>query len=281
MPGLPAPPDPRAALDAIGMLPDVEIDIADAALAFARIDAPDADWQAAREALSALARDSAALARMIKATELSVRAEALVGLLVGRHGYRGDAETYDDLANANLIRVVERRKGLPVALGIIWLHATRAAGWSAHGVDFPAHFLVALQGKGTQLVVDVFDGGTPLDARDLRALLKRIEGERAELRPGLLPPMSTRAVLLRLQNNIKARRLDAGDLRGALVSAEDMLRIAPDHAGLWREAGLIHQRLGHITAALRCFEHFLTIVPQGDAATRVRAVMEELRGRLN
>jgi regulator of sirC expression with transglutaminase-like and TPR domain len=281
MVGVPAPLDPRAALDAIGLLPDVEIDIADAALAFARIDASDADWQAVREELSALARDAVALARMIKRAELELRAEALTGLLVGRHGYRGDAQTYDDLANANLIRVVQRRKGLPVALGVIWLHAAHAAGWNAHGVDFPAHFLVALQGKGTQLVLDVFDGGTPLDARDLRALLKRIEGERAELRPGLLPPMSTRAVLLRLQNNIKTRRLEAGDLRGALVSAEDMLRIAPDHAGLWREAGLIHQRLDHIAAALRCFEHFLMIVPKGDAATRVRTTMEELRGRLN
>ncbi len=281
MSGLPAPLDPRSALDAIGLLPDIEIDIADAALAFARIDAPDADWQAAREDLSVLAREAVALARTLGSAELELRAEALTGLLVGRHGYRGDADTYDDPANANLIRVVKRRKGLPVALGVVWLHAARAAGWSAYGVDFPAHFLMALQGRGTQLVLDVFDGGTPLDARDLRALLKRIEGERAELRPGLLPPMSTRAVLLRLQNNIKTRRLDAGDLRGALVVAEDMLRIAPDHAGLWRETALIHQRMGHLSAALRCFEQFLVIVPQGDAATRIRAVMEELRGRLN
>ena len=281
MPGLPAPLDPRSALDAIGLLPDVEIDIADAALAFARIDAPEADWQAAREDLSVLAREAVALARKLGAAELELRAEALTGLLVGRHGYRGDADTYDDPANANLILVVKRRKGLPVALGVVWLHAARAAGWNAYGVDFPAHFLIALQGRGTQLVLDVFDGGTPLDARDLRALLKRIAGERAELRPGLLPPMSTRAVLLRLQNNIKTRRLDAGDLRGALVVAEDMLRIAPDHAGLWREAALIHQRMGQLSAALRCFERFLAIVPRGDAATRVRAVMEELRGRLN
>ena len=35
--------DPREALDAIGTLPDTEIDIGDAALQFARIDAPAAD----------------------------------------------------------------------------------------------------------------------------------------------------------------------------------------------------------------------------------------------
>ncbi|HSU07478.1 MAG TPA: tetratricopeptide repeat protein [Acetobacteraceae bacterium] len=281
MPAPPAPLDPRAALDAIGLLPDVEIDIADAALAFARIDAPDADWHSARDELSAIARGAAALARSIKGADLGIRAEALGGLLVGRHGYRGDAETYEDPANTNLIRVIERRKGLPVALGVIWLHATRAADWGAHGVDFPAHFLLALEGKGSQLVLDLFDGGTAIEARDMRALLKRIEGERAELRPGLLQPMSTRAVLLRLQNNIKTRRLNAGDMPGALTCAENMLRIAPDHAALWREAAVMHQRLDHVAAALRCFERFLVLVPKGDAADRARVAMEELRMRLN
>ncbi len=278
----PSPDDARSALDAVGQLPDPEIDVADAALQLARVDAPHADWQAARAELTAIAREAVELARSLgQEAELGVRAEALAGLLVGRHGYRGDAETYDDPANANLLSVIERKKGLPVALGILWLHAARAAGWRAHGVDFPAHFLFALEGRAGQLVLDVFDGGTPLDARDLRLLLKRIEGEQAELRPGVLRPVDVRAVLLRLQNNIKTRRLAAGDLAGAVVCAEDMLRIAPDHAGLWREAGLIHQRLGEVQAALRCLQHFLDLAPQGEAAARARAAMEELRTRLN
>ena len=197
--------DPRAALEAIGVLPDTEIDIGDAALQLARIDAPDADWQAARAHLSDLARDAVELANTIGTNDLSMRAEALAGLIAGRYAYAGDAETYDDLANANLISVIQRRRGLPVALGIIWLHTARAAGWGAHGVDFPAHFLVALEGKSVQAVIDVFGGGVTLDARDLRVLLKRVEGENAELRPGLLRPMNARRVLLRLQNNIMSR----------------------------------------------------------------------------
>jgi regulator of sirC expression with transglutaminase-like and TPR domain len=273
--------DPRAALDAIGLLPDIEIDIADAALQLARVDVPDADWRAARMHLSDLARDAVALASEVAEGDLSARADALAQLLASRYRYRGDTETYDDVANANLIRAAERRRGLPVALGVLWLHCARAAGWGAHGVDFPGHFLVALEGKGTKAVIDVFGGGAVLDARDLRALLKRVEGDGAELRPGVLQPMSARGVLLRLQNNIKIRRLRAGDLRGALACTEDMLRIAPDQASLWREAALMNQRLDQVSAALRCFERFLVLVPGGEAAERARAVMEELRARLN
>jgi regulator of sirC expression with transglutaminase-like and TPR domain len=273
--------DARAALDAIGELPDSEIDIADAALQLARVDAPDADWLAARAHLSELARDAVLQAADVAEDDLPAQAAALAGLIVGRYRYHGDTESYDDLANANLIRVVERRRGLPVALGIIWLHAARASGWAAHGVDFPGHFLVALAGHGEQVVVDVFAGGSTMDARDLRLLVKQFEGGKAELRPALLRPMGARAVLLRLQNNIKGRRQAAGDLQGALACAEDMLRIAPDTAMLWREAALMNQRLDRVAAALRCFERFLLLVPQGDAASRARAAMDELRSRLN
>lgn len=278
--------DPRVALDAIGLLPDGEIDIADAALQLARVDAPDADWLAARAALSELARDAAALAAELPVDNLARRAAGLGRLIARDHRYRGDVGTYDDPANANLIRVTERRKGLPVAIGIIWLHTARAAGWAATGVDFPGHFLAALEGPDapraeSRLLLDVFAGGEPLNARDLRALLKGMEGPKAELRPESLQPMSTRGVLVRLQNNLKVRRLHDGRLADALACIEDMLRIAPDEATLWREAALVNQRLDRVAAALRCFERFLSLVPRGDAAARARAAMDELRTRLN
>jgi len=131
------------------------------------------------------------------------------------------------------------------------------------------------------MVVDVFAGGSALEAPALRALLKRVEGAAAELRPGLLRPMSRRDVLLRLQNNIKLRRLRAGALDSALACTEDMLRLAPDAAALWREAGLMNQRLDRIGAALGCFDRFLELVPEGEAAARIRGVIVELRQRLN
>ena len=56
--------DPRSALEAVGLLPDTEIDIGNAALQFARVDAPDADWQAAHVQLSDLARHAVDLARV-------------------------------------------------------------------------------------------------------------------------------------------------------------------------------------------------------------------------
>ena len=58
-----------------------------------------------------------------------------------------------------------------------------------------------------------------------------------------------------------------------------MLRFAPDTAALWRETGRLHQRLDQVAAALRCYERFLQLVPEGDAAARTRAAVEALRAR--
>lgn len=273
----------RAALEAAGQLPDAEIDIAAVALQLARVDAPAADWHGAQLHLSDIARaavEAAAADPEADAGNLARRRAALAELLHGRFGYAGDTARYDDLSNANLLQVIARRRGLPVALGILWLHAAEAAGWQAHGVDFPGHFLVALSGRG-QVVVDVFAGGRALEARDLRGLLKTFVGQAAELGRDTLAPMGKRAVLLRLQNNIKVRRLREGDLTGAVACTEDMLRLAPDAAPLWREAGLMHQRLGHITAAIASLERFLALAPTGPQAARVKNLLEELRQRLN
>ncbi len=273
--------DPREALKAIGQLTDAEIDIGNAALQLARVDAPDADWQAAARHLSDLAQATVKRAVAMDREDLPARAIALSEVLADEFGYTGDLETYDDPANANLIRVTERRRGLPVALGVIWLHAARAAGWGSHGVDFPAHFLVALEGRKTQVVVDVFNGGQIMSARSLRDLLKRVEGENSELRPGILQPMSTRRVLLRLQNNIVTRRLDAGDLRGGLRCNEDMLLIAPDQAELWRQAGIMNQKLEQVAAARDCYQKFLHLVPEGEIADGVRVQLDILKSILN
>ncbi|PZW47003.1 regulator of sirC expression with transglutaminase-like and TPR domain [Humitalea rosea] len=276
--------DPRAALDAAGQLPDDELDVATIALHFARLDAPDADWHAATLHLSDIARaatEAASLNAAADEGDAEARRVVLARLIHEHFGYHGDVETYEDVANANLLRVIERRRGLPVVLGVLWMHAADAAGWPTHGLDFPGHFFLSMEGVRGQSVLDPFSGGAAMDAPALRAMLKRIEGPKAELRPSMVAPVERRAVLLRLQNNIKIRRLKSHDMEGAVTCVEDMLRLAPDSAALWREAGLMNQRLDRIGAALTSLERFLRLVPTGEAADRVRGVMEELRQRLN
>src|SRR5258708_36332460 len=116
------------------------------------------------------------------------------------------------------MRVIDRRKGLPVALGILYIHAARAQGWDMAGLAFPGHFLVRLQDAGTRLILDPFHGGKPREAAELRDLLKAITGNEAGLTPAHYAPVSDRDGLLRLQNNPKPRLIDSRQLGEAMAA---------------------------------------------------------------
>lgn len=278
------------ALAAIGMLPDVEIDPAPAALQLARLDAAEADWRAASGHLSVLARDAVAIGAVMTGRSLEARIGALSGLIHAQHGYRGDIEHYDDLDNANLIRVIERRRGLPVALGVIWLHCIRAAGWDGHGIDFPGHFLLSLQAaverngdadrtvrarQPKRLLIDPFGNGTTVGSTGLLSLLRQVGGSEMALQPGMTRPMSTRNVLLRLQRNLVQRRLLAGEVEAALGSLEGMLLIAPEVMANWLDAAELNHRLGRTLQARRCLERVLAVAPGSDASRIAQARLDD------
>jgi regulator of sirC expression with transglutaminase-like and TPR domain len=267
----------------IGGEDEAGMDIAEAALLLAALERPQTDLERYRHHLSLLSRDVADLGgRDGAAASLDARVAVLNAVLVERYGYRGDGETYDDMANANLMRVIDRRRGLPVALGILYLHAARAQGWPICGLNFPGHFLLRLDLGAERRIIDPFNGGQPRDAAALRALLKTVAGPEAELRPEHTLPVGCRDVLLRLQNNIKLRRVKEERSAEALAVVESMLMIAPDRAPLWREAGVLHAHLDNMRAAIIAFEHYLELAAPADPARRdVTELLRQLRHQLN
>ena len=150
-------PDPATLLRDLVAAPGPEIDIARAALACAALD---------RLARGGAALDLAPYLDHLDGMAADMRAQVdgtppalLAAVLAGDRGYRGDRDSYDDLANADLARVIDRRRGLPVALSILWMHAARASGWRCTGVNMPAHFLLRLEVGGASWIVDPFEIG--------------------------------------------------------------------------------------------------------------------------
>ena len=266
-------------LTRIGALPDAQIDLAEGALALAALDRPQVPLARYRAHLSELAEEVGAEAA--EAERGVERAAALARVLFERHGYDGDRLSYDDLQNANLMRVIDRRRGLPVALGILMIHAARAQGWDMVGLSFPAHFLVRLESGGDRLILDPFGRGRILDSAELRELLKEVAGEGAELKPGHYEPAANRSVLLRLQNNIKTRLIKEQKLEAAGRTVMRMLLFAPEEAQLWREAGMIEAHLGNLKRAIGLIETYRDKSP-GEAQRRHAAVLlQELAQRLH
>jgi regulator of sirC expression with transglutaminase-like and TPR domain len=253
--------------------------IAKAALALASFERPRVAFRRYRDHLGQLARDVGR--HPGAAGDLGARTRALNEIILLKYGYSGDEQSYDDLQNANLMRVVDRRKGLPVALGILYIHAARAQGWDIAGLAFPGHFLVRLAEGAERVIVDPFHGGQICGAAELRELLKAAAGRDSELLPEHYMAVSDRDVLLRLQNNLKARLLQAQHHERARAVIETMLMLAPDLAELWREAGMLHRHLGNMRAAGAALEQYVVRAPDGAARHQAAAILQQLRTQLN
>ena len=196
---------------------------AEAALRFARLNDPDdardiAPYVARLDALADQVRgeltdlldaaaqsgsgDVPASAAHIQNASIEQIVSVLQSVIPTQHGFQGDADTYDDMANADLMKVMDRKRGLPVALAMLYIHVARRCDIAITGIDFPGHFLLRLQSNGTRRMIDPFHGGIALGPAELRELLKSFSGLDAELEPRHYCESSDVSILLRLQNNI-------------------------------------------------------------------------------
>jgi regulator of sirC expression with transglutaminase-like and TPR domain len=253
--------------------------IAEAALALAALARPRASLARHRRELKRLADDVGQHPGSLG--DLAAHARALNEVVLLRHGYRGDRADYDDLDNADLISVIDRKKGLPVALGILYMHAGRAQGWDMAGLAFPGHFLVRLAGAGEQLILDPFHDGRACGAAELRDLLRALAGPASELQPAHYASVPDREVLLRLQNNLKSRLLQERQHERAVRVLETMLMLAPDAFELSLQAGMLYRGLGNLRAAAAALERAIVLAPDGAARHQAAAMLQEWRRQLN
>ncbi|CAA7613477.1 conserved hypothetical protein [Candidatus Terasakiella magnetica] len=271
----------RARLAEFSQSQDEAIGLGDAALVLAALDRQGAETAPYQDYLDALATEvKAALGGGDGACE--ILAGSLFEVIGRIHRFRVDDRDDDDVGNANLMTVIDRRRGVPDVLGLLCLDVARRAGLTVEGLSFPIHFLVRLSdADGRRLIVDPSACGQVVEPAQMRALLKASQGTSAELEPMHYTAMNNRDALIRLQTDIKLRHLRTGRVDLALAVVESMLLFAPTVALLWREAGLMHLRLGNTRPAIAALEHFITQTPNAQAKARTLALLAELKGHLH
>lgn len=270
--------DPESYLRRLGDPGGVPHDIARAALMLSALDHRGRDLEPYIAHLTDIAGQAQREGRLsVKAEEA---ARSLVQLLAGRFGYDGDRMTYDDPQNADLIAVIERRRGMPVALGILYLHAARAAGFEATGLNSPGHFLLRIRVHGAEALIDPFNGGAAIEKESLRPP-PTLREPAAEER-GAMQTVEDIDILLRLENNLKLRAAQATNFRRARDIAQRMTLIAPKRGELWLELARFHEQLGELGAAREALGMCLALAgPDSTLHNEATFAVEGLKRRLN
>jgi len=203
--------------------PDARVE--DLALALAGAFRPvDAEGALARlDALAAEVRDA-----LPPAPRPLDEVQALGDVLARRHDYAGDTETYDDPVNSWLDVVLERRRGLPITLSVLYVAVAHRAGIALAGFGLPGHFVAGHVATDPPLLVDPFRRGTPVAP------------------PGPVAPWTAHATALRMLNNLVAAFERRSDLANAILAAELRLLLPaprPERAGLEVELRALRARL--------------------------------------
>lgn len=129
--------------------------------------------------------------------------DALEQVLGRREGFCGDVEDYDHPDNSMLDLVLERRRGLPILLSVVWVEVARRVGIPLRGVGLPGHYVAGWFGAGAPVLIDPFRGGVLVD----------------DATPHPIVPTSPHATALRICSNLVASYERRGDVGRTIAAA--------------------------------------------------------------
>lgn len=260
-------------------------DLAEGALLLATDAYPDLDVRAYLDRIDAMA--ATIRARIAADAFAEQRIMALNHHLFVEIGLTGAVDDYYDPRNSYLNDVIDRKRGIPITLSVLYLEVGRRVGLPMEGVSFPGHFLVKIRVRRGQLVLDPFAGGVPVSEDELRARLQRVLGKSgppiATIEP-YLERASPRDILARMLRNLKSIHVKANRFEAALAVLDRLVTLAPEAADERRDRGLVYRRLDCFRPAAADLHAYLRMRPDAPDAGEVRAMLvdlEKMIARLN
>ncbi|PFG22381.1 regulator of sirC expression with transglutaminase-like and TPR domain [Pseudomonas lurida] len=171
-------------------------------------------------------------------------------------GFAQDEFTPLRPAAALLDKVLQRKRGQPLAMGLIALELARRLDIPLVGVNFPGHFLLRV--PGADHLLDPC-GGRRLYPNDCRDLLQRQYGPNLTLQADHLHTADPRSILQRLSRNLRQLHLSNDAPLAALVDAERVLELGNASAADYLARASLYQRLDCPNAERFDLEHALML----------------------
>lgn len=265
----------------LGLLSDEEIELDTAALALSELDHEGADLAPYLDQLRAISE--AVNDARLRAGDENLRMGRDQGALLARvigvdFGFAGDNMTYDAPLNADMIRLLDRKRGLPVSLSILYVAAARRVGWTAYALNTPGHVLVRIGEGDSVALIDPFNGGALVEPEQVSALIARVLGPAALTDDSQVMPLSNRMTLVRLLLNQAGRAEQAGDAARARDIYGRMTIVAPEHGAGWWELARLQLKERDVDGARASLSAMLEITRDPERRTHISAMLTRISG---
>jgi regulator of sirC expression with transglutaminase-like and TPR domain len=171
-------------------------------------------------------------------------------------------------------KVLIRKRGQPLALGLVALELARRLEIPLAGINFPGHFL--LQVPGADHLLDPC-GGRRLYPQDCRALLARQYGTEAALRAEHLATARPVQILQRLSRNLRQLHSRYDQHLPALKDAERVLELGPGTVPDYLARAALYQQLDCPQAERFDVEHALLLSEDPVQRLRLAERLQQLQ----
>ena len=241
----------------LALLPESQQGLAEGALILAAEVRPEVDVASGLEVVAEIAERTRPL--VDAASTPSAAVESLNHALFELERFRGNHDQYDDPRNSFLDEVLERRRGLPITLSVVYVEVARQLGLEAYGIGFPGHFLAKVVGVSDlpdrEMIIDPFFGKV-LSLDDCADRVRAAAGDHVDLDFDWLRPVTAVEIYVRMLNNLKMGYLRQGDGLGALGCFDRVVVLLPDAAYEFRDRGMLLERMDCVHAAIDDYTRF-------------------------
>ncbi len=199
-------------------------------------------------------------------------------------GFTGNTDNYYALGNNFLNFVLDKKTGIPITLGVVYIEVGRRAGLPLVGVNFPGHFLVRYQREHLDILLDVFENGSFMCENALRAKLQETHGESVPLESSMLTEATDKEILARILRNLTRAYTLLENYDKALTAAERITWLLPNAAADYRLLGYLQYKNHAYGEGIAAFETYLQLAdapPDATAVERNIQHLQKLLSRLN
>ncbi len=182
--------------------------------------------------------------------------EAINQTLFGEKRFSGNERDYYDAQNSMMPNVLERRKGIPITLSILYREVAHRVGLNLSCVAMPGHFLLKYRMPQREIFIDAYHRGQILLEDECCDLMESVIGSTSR-GPEALATASNSTVILRLLMNLKAIYRQQGNLALLLEVMERRIPLLSDPLPEILERGLTKLSLEHYGGALKDIEYYL------------------------
>jgi regulator of sirC expression with transglutaminase-like and TPR domain len=273
-------------------LDDDHIDLGEAALLIAKDEYPNLDVKKYLKRLDLMAQH---LKEVIgNQTDPKTVIKLINKYLFEELGFEGNRQEHADPKNSFLNDVLDRKKGLPITLSLIYIELARRLKLPIYGVGLPLHFIVKYKTADNiadnkaikdikdikDIYIDPYNFGAILSEADCKSKVSELYVGKVEFKKEFLDVVSKKQILVRMLNNLRAIYYSRAEYRKLEQVVKRILLITPDSPEDTKLMGFLRYGTSDYPRALWYFKRYLHLEPNALDADQIRRYIEHSKRNL-